>query len=155
MSTTAIPLTAHETFVLERDYPVPPARVYDAFATVEGRRAWFAPSEDGRVYDYSLDFREGGAEHLEGDHGDQRFTYDAVFQNLVPDKRIVYSYDMHFDGVKISFSMATVELLPTDDGASTHLKLTEHGAYFENLDRPTERPEGTESLLDALGRSLA
>jgi hypothetical protein len=40
------------------------------------------------------------------------------------------------------------------EGEGTLLTLTEHGAFFDGLDSPTQREQGTGSLLDALARVL-
>jgi hypothetical protein len=45
----------------------------------------------------------------------------------------------------------TVELSP--DGEGTQLTLTEHGAFFDGLEDPARRRDGTGSLLDALARA--
>ena len=37
-------------------------------------------------------------------------AYDARYQDIVPNERIIYSYDMHLDDKRISVSLATVEL---------------------------------------------
>ncbi len=44
------------------------------------------------------------------------FTYEARYQDIVPDQRIVYSYDMHLDDRRISASLGTVQIEPTDGG---------------------------------------
>lgn len=56
------------------------------------------------------------------------------------------------DERRISVSLTTVELNP--EGERTRLVLTEHGAFFDALESPAERREGTGSLLDALSREL-
>jgi uncharacterized protein YndB with AHSA1/START domain len=37
----------HATFTLERSYPVPPARVFAAWADPAAKARWFTPGEDG------------------------------------------------------------------------------------------------------------
>ena len=37
----------HATFALERSYPVPPARVFAAWADPAAKARWFTPGEDG------------------------------------------------------------------------------------------------------------
>jgi hypothetical protein len=56
------------------------------------------------------------------------------------------------DETRISVSLATIELTP--DSGRTLLTLTEHGAFFDGLELPARREEGTGSLLDALARAL-
>jgi uncharacterized protein YndB with AHSA1/START domain/DNA-binding transcriptional ArsR family regulator len=109
--------TVHSTFVIERIYAASPQRVFDAWADPAAKAQWFGPPEKPEG-SYSLDFREGGREHLAiptPDNGPV-YTFDAVYQDIVPGQRIVYAYDMHCDGDRISVSLATVEI--EADGAA-------------------------------------
>ena len=46
--------------------------------------------------DHALDFRVGGREHASGGPpGGPVHSFDARYQDIVPDQRIVYTYDMH------------------------------------------------------------
>jgi uncharacterized protein YndB with AHSA1/START domain len=80
------------------------------------------------------------------------FTYAAVYQDIVPDSRIVYSYEMTMDGRRISVSVATLEFLADGDG--TRFLLTEQGAYLDGLDNSAQREQGTRELLEALATYL-
>jgi len=71
---------------------------------------------------------------------------------LVPNERIVYTYDMHLGKQRISVSLSTVEFFA--DGTGTRLVYTEQGAFLDGLDEPAAREHGTGELLDALGRVL-
>ena len=53
----------HATFSLERDYPVPPARVFAAWADPAAKARWLAASPGRR---HKLDFRVGGREVAHG-----------------------------------------------------------------------------------------
>ena len=141
----------HNTFVLERTYNAAPARVFRAFADPEHKRRWFgAPDAENAG---TMDFRVGGAESMSGDIPDgPSFRYDAVYQDIVENERIVYTYDMHLDGRRISVSVATVEIVP--DGDRTRLILTEQGVFLDGLDQPAMREHGTNDLLDKLGATL-
>ena len=48
--------------------------------------------------------------------------------------------------------MATAEFTATDTGV--HIRLTEYGAYFDGIEDPNLRREGTVGLLDALAAVL-
>ncbi len=139
---------AHSTFVIERDYDASPARVFAAWGDANAKRQWF-----GAGGELELDFRRGGREHLEVAAGGAVYTYDALYEDIVPDERIVYTYNMHRDGVRISVSVSTVELLA--DGEGTHLRYTEQGVFLDGEDKPELREHGTRELLDKLADALA
>jgi uncharacterized protein YndB with AHSA1/START domain len=66
----------------------------------------------------------------------------------------VFTYDLSFGGPLVSVSIATVEFHPADGGSGTQLTYTEHGAFFDGLDDPALRENGTGGMLDQLGRLL-
>jgi uncharacterized protein YndB with AHSA1/START domain len=143
----------HGTFVIERTYDATPARVFAAFADPALKQRWFGDSAMGAAH-YELDFRVGGRELSQGTIPDgPTFIYDARFQDIVPDQRIIHTYEMHIDGQRISVSVATIEFKP--EGNATRLVFTEQGAFLDGLDNPAEREHGTRELLDALGGELA
>jgi uncharacterized protein YndB with AHSA1/START domain len=99
------------------------------------------------------DFRVSGRElSRSGPKGGPVQTYQAQYQDIVADERILYSYSMHMDQNLISVSVATVELRP--EGAGTRLVLTEQGACLDGHDTSAQRRHGTGELLDALGEAL-
>jgi uncharacterized protein YndB with AHSA1/START domain len=143
---------AHDTFVIERHYPASPQRVFAAFADPSLKTQWFG--EPGGDAQYELDFRVGGRELLQGKvpNGGPTFVLMSLYQDIVENERIVYSYEMTMDGRRISVSVATVELL--GDNGGTRFILTEQGAYLDGLDTSLIREQGTQDLLDTLGRFL-
>jgi uncharacterized protein YndB with AHSA1/START domain len=144
----------HATFVIERTYDASPARVFAAWANPAVKSRWFAGPEDWESGAYELDFRVGGRERAGGGPpGGPVHTYDARYQDIVPNERIIISYDMHLDDKRISVSLATVELKPK--GGGTRLVFTEQGAFLDGFDDPGLREKGTRDLLDALGAELA
>jgi uncharacterized protein YndB with AHSA1/START domain len=153
MSSTTTRSVTHDTFTLERRYDATPARVFAAFADQEAKKQWFGGGDDWTSDRWDLDFRVGGREvnhsHMEGGPA---ITFEATFQDIIENERIVYAYDMTMDGERISVSLATIELF--GDGGGCRLVLTEQGAFLDGLDKPEMRREGTEQLLDALGASL-
>ena len=150
----------HDTFVIERTYPASASRVFAAFASREAKDAW---GETGDMAEaepatgpVAFDFRVGGHERVGNVYQGVRFTYDAVYYDIVPDQRLVYSYEMYADGVRLSVSVATIEFVSTDDG--TVLTWTEQGAYldgFDGPDAPQLRQGGTSEMLDGLAKYLA
>ena len=141
----------HATFVIERTYDATPARVFAAWADLDAKRRWFGPPHGGIEHD--LEFRVGGREHFVVDAGSAVYSFDALYEDIVPDERIVFTYNMHRDDTRISVSVTTVELVVAGDG--TQLRYTEQGVYLDGVDTPQEREHGTGELLDKLTQALA
>ncbi len=143
----------HSTFVIERTYPASPARVFRAFADPKAKALWFKGPEEWGPSQHELDFRVGGREVSRGGprEGPQH-VMQGTYQDIVPNQRIVFTYDMHLDDKRISVSLQTLEFKP--EGKGTRLVLTEQGAYLDGFDKPQLREEGTKALLDAMGASL-
>ncbi len=143
----------HATFVVERSYDASPSRVFAAWATPEAKARWFVGPDEWESSDHQLDFRVGGREHVSGGPaGGPVHSFDAVYHDIVPDRRIVTTYEMHSDETRTSVSVATVELTP--EGGGTRLTYTEQGAFLDGHDRPEWREQGCSDLLDALGTEL-
>jgi uncharacterized protein YndB with AHSA1/START domain len=144
---------AHDTFVVERTYDVPVALVFRAWADPVFKARWFAGSADALEAGYELDFRVGGGEvNRAGPPGGPVYTYESQFHDIVPEQRIVYTYEMSADDDRLSVSVATVEFHNHD--ATTHLVLTEQGVFLDGRDTVAQREEGTLSLLDSLAAIL-
>src|SRR5712692_7754078 len=134
----------HAMFAIERTYAASPARVFNAFADPTIKSRWFGDPDEMPTSEYSLDFRVGGRELNSGGPPDgPTYTFEAYYQDIVPNERIVTTYEMHMGDARISVSLATVEFKP--EGAGTHLIYTEHGAFLDGHDTPAAR-----ELRDAL-----
>ncbi len=149
----------HDTFSIERTYPAAPSRVFAAFTSKEAKDAWgdtgdLSPA-NGDAGIQEFDFRPGGRERFGFGYQDTTYRYDAFYYDIVPEQRIVYSYEMYADGARISVSVATIEFAKSGDGTS--LTWTEQGAYLDGIDGPQApalRMEGTSEMLDGLTRYL-
>ena len=143
----------HDTFTIERTYPATPSRVFAAFASEEAKSSWgdtgdLEPAGDGST---EFDFRVGGRERFSHKWQDTNYRYDALYYDIVPDQRIVYSYEMYANDVRISVSVTTIEFGKSGDG--TTLTWTEQGAYLDGIDGPEApglRRGGTAEMLDGL-----
>jgi uncharacterized protein YndB with AHSA1/START domain len=142
--------TEHGTFTITRTYPVPPERVFAAWSSQESKSRWFgAPGAAG----YALDFKVGGTEtNRGGPPGGPVYSFEATYQDIVPDERIVYGYVMAADETLISVSVTTVEFAAAPTG--TTLTFTEQGVFLDGADTSAIREKGTGELLDALGAAL-
>ena len=150
----------HDTFAIERTYPATPSRVFAAFASADAKNIWADTGDieaaDGAAGASEFDFRPGGRERFGFKYSGKTYRYHAVYYDIVPDERIVYSYEMHEDGARISVSVATIEFAKNGDG--TALTWTEQGAYLDGIDgpeAPAHRMEGTAEMLAGLTGYLA
>jgi uncharacterized protein YndB with AHSA1/START domain len=144
----------HSTFHLERTYDAPLGRVWDALTNRAAKQKWFGGTP-GRweLLERHMDVRVGGTERLKGRwQGGVVSTFEATYHDIVPNQRLIYTYEMHLDDKKISVSLATMELKGND--AKTTLMVTEQGAFLDGYDDAGSREMGTGHLLDALGASL-
>jgi uncharacterized protein YndB with AHSA1/START domain len=150
----------HDTFAIERTYPVVVSRVFAAFASKEAKDVWgdtgdlTEPGADAA--DSEFDFRAGGHERFGFGYQGVTYQYDARYYDIAAGQRIIYSYEMYADGTRISVSVATIEFRATPDG--TTLTWTEQGAYldgFDGAEAPRLRQGGTAEMLDGLAKYLA
>ena len=149
----------HDTFSIERAYPAAPSRVFAAFASKEAKDAWGddpgIESAQGEAAVTEFDFRPGGRERFGMKYEGRNYRYDARYYDIVPDRRIVYSYEMYADDARISVSVATIEFAKSGEG--TALTWTEQGAYLDGIDGDEAsalRMGGTAEMLDGLARYL-
>lgn len=154
MHPSSAPAT-HGSFTIERDLKATPERVFAAFSTVEGKRRWFAGPNGWVEKERHLDFRVDGVEVTAGIFPDGKQThFRARFEEIVPNRRIVYSYRMHIGDWPISVSLNTVELTPEAGG--TKMTFTEHATFINGFDDPNAegRKTGSIGLIDRLEASL-
>jgi uncharacterized protein YndB with AHSA1/START domain len=140
----------HATFTVERSYQVSPEQAFTAWADPQIKERWYVDSEAN----LELDFRIGGRERSRGTAPDGNpYTYEAIYHDIVPAERIIYTYNMHLRETRISVSLATVEFTPVGDNG-TRLVFTEQGAFLDGHEHPARRAEGMGSLLDALEKEV-
>lgn len=146
--------TTHATFVIERNYKAPPAKVFDAFANPESKAKWFGGPEEWDKSPHAFDFRVGGKESVSGGPpGGTVHTYSAEYWDIVQNERIVSSYEMLLDKRRISVSLATMEF--KSNGTGTTFVLSEQGIFLDGYDDAGERERGTRELLDQLDAYLS
>lgn len=152
--------TTHGSFIIERRYAAAPARVFAAWADPQAKRAWQAEGEGWDIHSFELDFREGGREQStfrllkdEETFGERTLiTSDGVYDEIIPNERIIFTYSMARNGVRFSVSLACVELNPAGQG--TRLVFTEHAAFFDGADGVAMREAGWRELLGKLDEFL-
>lgn len=153
------PTVLHNTFVIERNYPQSPEKVFQAFTDPAKKRRWFAEGHSHDVEEFTMDFRVGGSERSA-----YRFREDTpfpgvslvsegIYLDIVDGQRIVQAAHMSIGGKRISATMVTIELRLR--GTGTDLVCTHQGAFFEGSDGPQMREQGWRKLFDQLAANLA
>ncbi len=144
----------HGAFHLERVYDATADEVYRALSEEAAKSSWFFGPAGWRLIERIMDFRVGGRERVKGGfEGGVTTTFDAVYHDIVPRERIVYTYEMHLDDRKISVSLATLQIKSEGEGR-TRLLLDEQGAFLDGYDDAGSRERGTGDLLDKIGASM-
>jgi uncharacterized protein YndB with AHSA1/START domain len=141
--------TKHATFTIERRFAVPPARVFAAYADAKSKARWFGGPDEWQKWNLKLDFKVGGRETMSGGPpGGPVHFYNALYQDIVPNERIVMTYEMHLDKTRISVSLGTTEFKPAGQG--TKLVYTEQSVFLDGHDDAGAREHGTRALFDNL-----
>jgi uncharacterized protein YndB with AHSA1/START domain len=144
----------HGSFVIERKFEHDPAVVYRAWTQPDAKARWFTgPPDKWTEQLREMDVHVGGRDRLVGkfvDGSESRF--EAQYFDVVPEKRLVYTYDMYWQGKKISVSLATIEFVAA--GRGTKLVVTEHGAFLDGYEDAGGRERGTLTLMENLAKAL-
>jgi uncharacterized protein YndB with AHSA1/START domain len=149
----------HNTFVLERNFPQRPSRVFSAFAQPALKRRWYAEGGEHEIQDFHMDFRMGGIERLryrfkEGHPiAGSEISNESTYQDIVEEKRIVMTTRMSLNGKPIVVMLATFEFVPAEKG--TDVILTHQGTYIDWPDGVKMIEMGWRSLIDRLQNELA
>lgn len=148
---------AHGSFTIEKTYQASAEAVFSAWSDLESRAQWFIGPGDWAQIRRELDFRVGGLEVLHSRFGSgYEPLYESRFHSIVPNRRIVFVYDMHLNGEHHSVSLASVEIESLEP-QKTRLIFTEQVAFLDGTS-PAEgtasRKEGTSVHLDHLDAFL-
>ncbi|MEO8018195.1 MAG: SRPBCC family protein [Pseudomonadota bacterium] len=147
----------HGSFVIERTFNYGPAILFRAWTDPVAKARWFnGPADKWTEQVREMDVRVGGRDRLIGkfvDGSESRF--EALYFDVVPERRLVYTYDMYWQGKKISVSLASVEFVAHGKDNGTRLIVTEQHAFLDGHEDGGSRERGTISLIDNLGLALA
>jgi uncharacterized protein YndB with AHSA1/START domain len=143
----------HGDFTIERILDAPPSLVFKAWSDKTAKAKWFGGRSDWDVQVREMDFRVGGEETLTGKWANGTISeFKARYFDIVPERRLVYAYDMFLNGKKLSVSLATIQIVPEDK--KTRMIVTEQGAFLDGYDDAGSRERGTIELMDRLVESL-
>ena len=137
-------------FTVERTFKATPAQVFKAFTDERAKSRWFAGGgDDPKLVEREMDVRPGGREVAVGKwKSGMTSRFDAFYFDVVPDRRLVYAYEMHLDARKISVSLACVEIEPHPVGV--RLKVSEQAVFLDGYEDNGSREHGTNWLMDKL-----
>lgn len=120
-----------------------PQQVYDTWLDAASYPKWFAPDPQSRCTEVTIDPSVGGKMRIcmeSAGHG--KITGVGTFTELVPAKRIVYTWGWEEMPEMGAGSTVTIDLIACDnpygDGPATEIVLTHEG-----LKTPIERSEHT------------
>jgi uncharacterized protein YndB with AHSA1/START domain len=148
----------HNTFIVERNYPQPPEKVFSALSDPARKRRWYADGGKTDVEHFEMDFRIGGVERTR-----YRFSQDSpfpgvplindgIFNDIVPNERVVTSSTMTIGDKHVSVALITFEVCA--NGSGTDLILTHQCVFFEGSGGPEMRQEGWRTLLERMAGEL-
>lgn len=144
---------AHHDFTITRTYAYPPQTVYEMFSDPAKKALWFGNVRDIKSDHQAWDFRVGGRERASSEHANGiTTTFDATYADIVPNERIVYTYTMTLNGAPLSGSATAITFEPVEGG--TLVTFTEHGIHLDGAEGGDKREEGTNLLLDQVGKVL-
>jgi uncharacterized protein YndB with AHSA1/START domain len=149
----------HDSFVIERILNYDPVALYHAWTVPAAKARWFnGPHDRWTEQVREMDVRVGGRERVIGKFTDgSESRFEALYFDIVPERRLVYTYDMYFQGKKISVSLASIEFvaLGKEQGQRTKLIVTEQHAFLDGYEDGGSRERGTLGLMDNLAVALA
>ena len=146
---TAMP--TDKALLLTRTYKASIHRVYQAWIDLADLTRWYTPNEAWPARVRDLDVREGGGFLAEfGSPGEPPWVERVQYRVIDPPHVLSMLGHMTHKGAHVA--LTRYEILLTDLGEMTELRLTETGAPPELLQ---ERGGGWGGSLDNLGRLLA
>lgn len=129
-------MTVTGSFTIPLDLPLDPPRLWPLLAELDGRRTWVRMPGPSATATHELDFRVGGGERLTNTFvsGDSREELEnrSTIHDIVPERRIVSSYEALVGGELRWVALVTVDITPSDPGS--HLDWTEQYSFVRLSD---------------------
>jgi uncharacterized protein YndB with AHSA1/START domain len=139
------------TITITRHFPAPRSAVFRAFTDKDAFAHWMGP-KGVRALECVQDAAKGGRYRLVlcDEHG-KRHVLSGEFREVLPDERLVFSWEPQWGEQRTVPTIVTVELHDRDDG--TELMLTQ--SVFSTLESRDHHARFWESSLDCLASYLA
>ena len=108
------PDAKHRTLNFKRLIAATPERVFRALSRVKEKAIWSAPKGDEIKFQKS-DFKFGGVETFRcGPKGDLNFKGILHFEDIIKNKRIVFTETVFFKKQKLATALVTTDLIQID-----------------------------------------
>ncbi len=145
---------AHDTLTFERHFPHPPAAVFEAYADIDQRVAWSAPSEDEVVIFESADFTVGGTDRfLCGLKDAPSFAGTTSYHAIIDGETIVFTEHLtNLDDDLMAVSLVTWSV--TSDGDGSKLIIVDQVTSVAGRGPIDGSRQGYAAILDQLDRHL-
>jgi uncharacterized protein YndB with AHSA1/START domain len=145
---------SHQTIEMSRDFPVPPHRLFQAYADPRQRQVWCAPSPTARLVIDHSDLRAGGTETARcGAADDLRFTLRLRYHRVVDDRLVCFSEELWDGDSLLTVALVTFDFAPRGS-AGTRLGLTDQVTSFAGPDAIAGHRRGYEQALGNLAALL-
>lgn len=146
----------HDTIRFERTLAQPPHVVFAAYADIDQRVIWSAPSDDEIVIFESHDFAVGGVDHfICGRKESPSFAGTTRYEHIVDDETIVFSERLVTTvGDLLAMSLVTWAVTP-DGGGGTVLNITDQVTSAAGDGPIAGSRHGYTAMLDHLDAHLS
>jgi uncharacterized protein YndB with AHSA1/START domain len=139
----------HATLTFNRICEAPIERVFQAFADVEERMRWGAPSDSTAFFYDEADFRVGGRDVFRcGPKANPQYVGVTTYYDIVPNRRIVSSEAVEAQGIKLMVSLSTATFEP--EGEGTRVTVTTQVTSLGGDDMIKGTEAGNNASLDNL-----
>ena len=144
----------HDTIRLERQFDHPPSAVFGAYADVDQRVAWTAPSDDEIVIFEAGDFRVGGLDQfLCGPRDAPDFVGTTRYDHIIDNELIVFTERLAHGDQLLAMSLVTWALTP--NGTGTTLVVTDQVTSLAGQGPIDGSRDGYAAILERLTNHLA
>lgn len=142
------------TVALERTFPQPVGRVFDAWSSEAAQRAWGDPGEGWSMTFDRFAFAVGAEDVCRfGPTGGDAFVNRNRYLEIAPNARLVYATSLETEG-KLAFA-GTVAVTFEATPAGTTMRFVEQGLYLDGQDDAEGHRRGWDAMFDAMARHLA
>jgi uncharacterized protein YndB with AHSA1/START domain len=140
----------HETLVFERNFNVPPARLFQSYADPREREIWSAPSPETVIIIDQTDVRTGGQELGRcGSAKDLSWTMKVAYHLVKQDELITFTEELWEGDAILTIALITFEI-EQHGKAGSRLKLTDQITSFVGKGGVAGHLEGYTLALDNL-----